>query len=136
MATTKNISNLDRLPEDILDYILLSLPNFMTLSTALRTSKKHFYAVFQARQRSIVLSVAHNVVGPALPQAVRFAHYRDSELCDEDTTLVDHALNRGICEEIQQNAAHMQRLEDLFSFRYCRLARATLPATQLIGAQE
>ena len=108
---------LDQLHPDVLDKILLSLPDFQTLSAALRTSRTHFYSVFQAHPKSIVLSIAYNVVGPALPQAVRVVCQADPNLCDEDAILADRVLDRDACEDLQLNAATVQRLEHLFSLR-------------------
>ncbi|EKM60840.1 uncharacterized protein PHACADRAFT_133680 [Phanerochaete carnosa HHB-10118-sp] len=107
----------DQLPQDVLDGILLSLPDFTTLSAVLRTSKSHLYNTFQAHPKSTALSIAYNLVGPALPQAVRVVFNADPKLCDEDTILADRVLDRDACELLQQNAAIVQRLEDLFSFR-------------------
>ena len=59
---------------DVIHEILASLCDFRTLSAATMVSKA-FYDVFQAHPMVIAHSVAANLIGPALPQAARAAHY-------------------------------------------------------------
>ncbi|KAF5343213.1 hypothetical protein D9758_013421 [Tetrapyrgos nigripes] len=72
--------NLNRLPldDDIIDRILQFSPSFPTLQSAILTSKA-FYNVFKAHPRSLIRAVAYNIVGPALPQALRAVRYRVPE---------------------------------------------------------
>ncbi|KAK7468956.1 hypothetical protein VKT23_003455 [Stygiomarasmius scandens] len=70
--------NLNGLPldDDVIDRILQFLPSFSTLYSAILTSKS-FYQVYKAHPRSIIRAVAYNVVGPALPQALRAIRYQE-----------------------------------------------------------
>ena len=58
-----------RVPEDVIDRILTSLTDFDALRSTIVTSKEA-YNVFLCRKQSIVRSVALNVVGPSLEQAL------------------------------------------------------------------
>ncbi|KAJ7450359.1 hypothetical protein FB451DRAFT_1146309 [Mycena latifolia] len=62
------------LPHDILGHFLRASPTFDTLHAAVGVCKT-WHGVFAAHPKSVVLSVAQNIVGPALPQAVRFLRY-------------------------------------------------------------
>ncbi|KAJ6608036.1 hypothetical protein B0H10DRAFT_2069371 [Mycena sp. CBHHK59/15] len=55
--------------EDVVDRILTFCPTFGTLQSAMLTSKS-FYNVFATWPKSITRSVAYNIVGLALPQAI------------------------------------------------------------------
>ncbi|KAJ7098583.1 hypothetical protein B0H15DRAFT_821305 [Mycena belliarum] len=62
------------LSDDVLTHVLAASPTFSTLYAAAGVCKT-WQGVFVAHPRSLVLTVAHNVVGPALPQAIRFLRY-------------------------------------------------------------
>ncbi|KAJ7731599.1 hypothetical protein B0H16DRAFT_1583089 [Mycena metata] len=62
------------LDDDILDRILTFCPTFITLQSTILVSKA-FYNVFQTHPKSITRAVAYNLVGPALPQALRVVRY-------------------------------------------------------------
>ncbi|KAJ7198045.1 hypothetical protein B0H12DRAFT_603819 [Mycena haematopus] len=62
------------LGDDVVDRIMTFCPTFSTLGSTILVSKT-FYNVFQAHPMSIVQAVAYNVVGPALPQALRVVRY-------------------------------------------------------------
>lgn len=108
------------LAADIIDRILTSVPDFSTLSTSIRISKQ-VYDVFQARPKSIILAVAYNVCGPALPDALQAVRYR---LNEEETRLLQTAQNllqtpvtRDEANMLTDYADVAMRLEDLFSLR-------------------
>ncbi|THV03004.1 hypothetical protein K435DRAFT_836065 [Dendrothele bispora CBS 962.96] len=83
--------NFSGLPLDIIDHILQFCPTFLTLRSAILTSKS-FYNVYQAHPHSLLLAVACNVIGPALPQALRVVRYRSPESAPNDT-------NGGVADE-------------------------------------
>ncbi|KAK7013109.1 hypothetical protein R3P38DRAFT_3008450 [Favolaschia claudopus] len=62
------------IPNDILNSVLSSSPDFHTLHSALCVCIT-WKRVFDTHPKSVLSSVAHNVVGPAFPQAVRFIRY-------------------------------------------------------------
>ncbi|KAI0359090.1 hypothetical protein OH77DRAFT_1420643 [Trametes cingulata] len=113
---------------DIVHEILTSIPDFQTLSAAIRVSKA-FYDVFQAHPKLITHAIARNVVGPALPQAARLAHYvhqRRPEGGDARVPLPDESyfhgsqweLDRYMAAFFEQHARAVQTLEDFYSLRH------------------
>ncbi|KAJ7723715.1 hypothetical protein B0H14DRAFT_3519869 [Mycena olivaceomarginata] len=62
------------LPSDIVDQLLAASPDFDALNASIRVSKAWCEA-YEAHPTSIALAVARNMVGEALPQAVRFLRY-------------------------------------------------------------
>ncbi|KAJ3490514.1 hypothetical protein NLI96_g1395 [Meripilus lineatus] len=126
------------LPIDILDRILTFLPDFKTLSAVLRTSKHHFYQVFQVHPKSIVLSIAYGIVGPSLPYAIKAQLIADGPspirragtdtddnvwsrsvaVFVEDRDLKDCVFTRSMAQCISEQAAAHWELEDLFSHRH------------------
>ncbi|KAJ7181536.1 hypothetical protein C8R43DRAFT_969476 [Mycena crocata] len=76
------------IPNDVLDQILGASPDFDTLRAAQGVCST-WHRVFETHPKSLVLSVARRMVGPALPQAVRFVRYpypeKGSEWGDEDS---------------------------------------------------
>jgi len=71
-----------RLPLDVLNVILSSIPNLRSLSAAVQVSRR-MHNVYTLHPRSIRAAVAHNEVGPALVQAQRFL-LADTLLWDQD----------------------------------------------------
>lgn len=106
------------LPQDVLDALLLRLPDFSALAAALRASRR-LYDAFISHPRSIALAIAFNVVGPALPQAARLVHYtEDCKTLLDEPAVLDRPLNRHLCTTLQGGASLVANLEDLFSLRY------------------
>ncbi|KAJ7919860.1 hypothetical protein B0H13DRAFT_1708728, partial [Mycena leptocephala] len=62
------------LADDVVDRILTFCPTFVALQSMVLVSKA-FYNVFQTHSKSITRAVAYNIVGPALPQALRAIRY-------------------------------------------------------------
>ncbi|KAJ6585996.1 hypothetical protein B0H19DRAFT_1250739 [Mycena capillaripes] len=62
------------LPSDIVDQLLAASPNFDALTASIGVSKA-WREAHEAHPTSIALAVARNMVGEALPQAVRFLRY-------------------------------------------------------------
>ncbi|KAI0374460.1 hypothetical protein BV20DRAFT_1011510 [Pilatotrama ljubarskyi] len=114
---------------DIVHEILISLPDFKTLSAAITVSKA-FYDVFQIHPKSITHAVARNVVGPALPQAARLAHYVHQRSSDNDDSRVQllpdesqfqdsqWRLDRHIAGTLEEHARAVRTLEDFYSLRH------------------
>ena len=108
---------LSKLPPDVIDHVLLHLPDFETLAAVLCTSRV-FYSVFDVHPHSIAQSIAWNVVGSALPQAIRVVLAQDGRsLPDEPSVLTEHTLTRDECQQLQDNAAIVCKYENLFSLK-------------------
>lgn len=111
---------------DLVECVLVSLPDFRCLASTILTSKT-IYNVFQQHPRSVVRSVAYNLVGPALPQALRLVRCQNAQLYSKP---IDELLGE---DDIQKNPAlssediislvaisacvQIQELESLFSWR-------------------
>ncbi|KAH8100466.1 hypothetical protein BXZ70DRAFT_148044 [Cristinia sonorae] len=130
------------LPPDIVDRILTLLPNFRALSAALRASKSLIYNVFLNHPLSITHAIAYNLIGPALPQALRIIqikHWLDedgyhgfSNAAPEDEIIQACPLTRLIGEKLEEYADVASGLEDLFSLRF----KNRLSKTSLLTPQE
>ncbi|KAJ7605428.1 hypothetical protein DFH06DRAFT_1487210 [Mycena polygramma] len=153
------------IPSDVLGTILASAPDFDTLHAAVRVCST-WQRVFETHPTSVVLAVARNVAGPALPQAMCVLRYPypektpndwgddeggdghgDSMEVDDPEATEDDSEDEGMkpnpkankskgaavavyeSEEIgqltpkermqlQENAATVRALEDIFSLRY------------------
>ncbi|KAJ6514086.1 hypothetical protein DFH09DRAFT_1196914 [Mycena vulgaris] len=117
------------LPNDVLDRILERAPTFKTLQAAILVSKT-WYHVFLTHPKSLVRSVTENVVGPALPEAMRVLRYHDhapggpewTETGAEDGSAIPKTGEAEMTREeyrlLRQNAAVVKQLEVLFSLRY------------------
>ncbi|KAJ7034190.1 hypothetical protein C8F04DRAFT_1183476 [Mycena alexandri] len=81
-ASSATISGI-QVPADVLGHILSSCPDFVTLGAAVGVCST-WQQVFETHPTSTVLAVAFNVVGPALPQAVRFVRYPYPEKTPND----------------------------------------------------
>lgn len=103
------------LPQDVLDDVLLALPDFDALAAAVLSSRL-FYDVFAAHPRSTVLAIAYNLVGPALPQAVAALHWSFDGVTG--LTVVEQPLARYAYVCLKENTNVVARFEDLFSLRY------------------
>ena len=76
------------LSSDIIDCILVSLPDLATLLSTILVSKS-FYQVFQAHPGSTLISVAATQIGPeVLPYALRLAHFNRGEYLASRATYV------------------------------------------------
>ncbi|CAK5276631.1 unnamed protein product [Mycena citricolor] len=117
------------LDDDIVHSLMTFCPDFRTLQSLILVSKA-FFAVYESHPRSITRCVAYNVVGPALPQALRVLRFPTSEWArqrdanpDElaDTCPEDHEPSVITCEEknlLQDNAEMIARFENIYSFRF------------------
>ncbi|KAJ7721892.1 hypothetical protein B0H16DRAFT_1790148 [Mycena metata] len=103
-------------PNDILDGILQCMPTFQSLFAAIRVSKT-LYAVFQTRPKSIMRAVAENMVGPALPDAVRVLRYSADSTTTGSQEELDQLTNKEY-RRFSTNAAVVKGLEVAFSFKY------------------
>ena len=83
------------LSPDIIDCVFTSLPDFLTLLSAILVSKS-FHRVFQAHPSSILTSVAKTQIGPELlPCAIRLAHFdRDEYLASRADYVQDFPSER------------------------------------------
>ena len=110
---------------DLLDRIFTSLIDFQSLASLLLTSKS-IYSVYSARPSSIKRAVAYNVVGPALPHAVRFIRCDRvemkqipvEELLGEDELETNPSLTSADIRKLIKITEQAQELEDIFSRRF------------------
>ncbi|KAG0706517.1 hypothetical protein DFH29DRAFT_1066851 [Suillus ampliporus] len=109
---------------DVVSYILTSLPDFRCLEATILTSKS-IHNVFQQHPRSIVRSVAYNLVGPALPQALRLVRCSNAQLyskpvgellCEDDIHKNSVLSNKEIMS-LMAISSSIQELEGVFSRR-------------------
>lgn len=124
------MSDFSILSTDIVHQILVSVPNFKSLLSLLLTSKL-FNDVFEAHPHGIVRDVAHNQVGPALPQALRLvrcetAGYRFKDVADlpAEDDIMKQPITRAEARVLAQNAYVAYTLEDVFSRRYISISFA------------
>ena len=128
-----NMRSLTSLPldDDIIDRIMTFLPTFSALSATILASK-HFYAIFKVHSNSIIRSVAYNITGPALYQAMRVIRYtpkqpdlQHSGTSTQTSTWVETDPVSPITAEeailLNENAVVVKALEDLFSSRQVSL---------------
>ncbi|KAJ7641275.1 hypothetical protein FB45DRAFT_899834 [Roridomyces roridus] len=125
------------LGNDVVDRIMTFCPDFGTLHKVALVSKE-FLNVYRNHPKSITRAVAYNIVGPALPAAIRLIRYPLDDHVSTDTDPVDVAT---ACPEGQnastltgeeqcrllENAAIVQALEDVFSLRHkSRFSRSSV----------
>ncbi|KAF9257939.1 hypothetical protein L218DRAFT_1080639 [Marasmius fiardii PR-910] len=125
-TTMKGLNGLP-LDDDIIDRILMFSPNFVALKNIILTAKA-FHNVYKLHPKSIIRAVAYNVVGPALPQALRAIRYSapgqnaDAEDQPEEALDMETGENGLILpHEIVQligNARQFKVLEEFFSLRH------------------
>lgn len=107
------------LPYDILHYVLLQLPDFSTLSTAIRISKR-YYNLFLENQKTVIASIKYTVAGPALVQAARLTFSMETLGQVNEANTLDsrfYTLGRPQLLVIEKNAAVIVKYERLFSQR-------------------
>jgi len=110
---------------DLVECVLRFLPDFQCLLSTILTSKT-IYNVFQHHPRSVVRSVAYNLVGPALPQALRFVRCQNAqlyskpvgELLGEDDIQKNPVLSNQDITSLVAISTSSRELESLFSWRY------------------
>ncbi|KAJ7501084.1 hypothetical protein B0H11DRAFT_2275414 [Mycena galericulata] len=115
------------LNDDVLDRILKFCPTFGTLEATVLVSKA-FYRVFQTHPKSITRAVAYNVVGQALPQALRVVRYPYYEFestgadpvamattCSEDQDI--DLITSEEKETLEVNAKMVADFEDIYSLQ-------------------
>lgn len=110
---------------DLVECFLRFLPDFQSLASTILTSKA-IYNVFQQHPRSVVRSVAYNLIGPALPQALRFVRCKNAqlyykpvgELLGEDDIQKNPVLSSEDITSLVGISTSIQELESLFSWRY------------------
>lgn len=109
---------------DIVACVLVSLPDYRCLESAILTSKS-VYNVFQRHPHSIIRAVAYNLVGQALPQALRFVRCQNAELyCKpvekllrDDDIQTNPVFSGGDIRSLVEVSKSVQELENLFSLR-------------------
>lgn len=99
------------IPNDVLGVILHASPDFRTLYSAVGVCKT-WHGVFQAQPKSVLLSVARNVVGPALTQAVRFLRYPYPEKTPNEWGNEEQEADEDADEEAEDSDATEDDTED------------------------
>ncbi|KAJ7641304.1 hypothetical protein FB45DRAFT_899901 [Roridomyces roridus] len=116
------------LVEDVIGRILTFCPDFATLHAVVLASKQ-FHAVYQTHPKSITQAVAYNIVGPALPAALRVLRYPSRDI-NEDSS--DPLTVTSVCVEessasiitwdekmqLVKNAEEIAVLEDIYSIKF------------------
>ncbi|KIK69769.1 hypothetical protein GYMLUDRAFT_34162 [Collybiopsis luxurians FD-317 M1] len=141
--------------DDIIERILMFMPSFPSLLATILTAKS-FYQVFQTHPKSIMRSVAYNITGPALPQALRCIRHPDiARNSSKQTTrwesesgsdsedmqvdggrkqsfeeIMDTPITNAETHKIVEQVAVVRRLEELFSFRYLNRSCQTSQLTE------
>ncbi|KAJ7493967.1 hypothetical protein FB451DRAFT_1215773 [Mycena latifolia] len=111
------------LDDDLVDRIMTFCPTFGTLQSLILASKA-FHRVFQDHPKSITRSVAYNIVGPALPQALRVVRYPfpvdpESDPVDMATACPEeHGASVITADEkmtLQEDSNVVKKLENIYS---------------------
>ncbi|KAJ7658188.1 hypothetical protein DFH06DRAFT_1327474 [Mycena polygramma] len=110
------------LDDDLIDRILGFCPEFDTLLALLSTCKT-IYSIFNTRPRSIIRTVAYNVAGPALADAVLALRPRKTRSTEECRCSLEEllemlALSPAEKYKLQKNANVVRRFENVFSSWY------------------
>ncbi|KAJ7134750.1 hypothetical protein C8R44DRAFT_730101 [Mycena epipterygia] len=112
----------NRLNDDVLDVIFHFLPTFSDLQAVILTSKSRYY-VFRQHSRSIVFSVACNVLRSSWPPAMRLASHmcssRFGEVCETPEALSTPIprITPKEARALATNASVAEALEIFFSSR-------------------
>ncbi|KAK1235944.1 hypothetical protein PQX77_000811 [Marasmius sp. AFHP31] len=107
------------LDDDTINHMLTFLPDFDSLKATILATRL-FYNVYKAHPNSIRRAVAANVVGRALPEALRVVRDRgpyDIEPKHEGEADESFITNKEI-PELVENARKFRVLEDVFSLRH------------------
>ena len=114
---------IDSLPSDVVQDILVNIPDFVTLQAAIQSCKA-LHDAFKTHPRSIVREVLANVVGPAFPQATRYAQYsREDRIQPDDLPSEAHYCSldwmpdKALTSMLEENQRAIRQLEDFFSIR-------------------
>ncbi|PSR80756.1 hypothetical protein PHLCEN_2v6672 [Hermanssonia centrifuga] len=125
------------LPADIVLHILLDIPNFLTLYSAVYASKAHIHNIFQRYSKTIIHTVAWHLLGPVLPQALHVIYLYDPSRTSEDLPgedcmeqLLLPTLTRYQAGLLDRVAMVACALEDLFSQKYAYIL-ANIPLARL-----
>ncbi|KAF7341678.1 hypothetical protein MSAN_02066100 [Mycena sanguinolenta] len=136
-------STVSPLNDDIVGQIMAFCPTFNTLLATILVSKA-FHRVFQTHPKSIIRAVSYNVVGPALPQALRVIRYPYHDYC---TPKDDPSAMAGACPEdwqnlpvicadeismLEENARVVGELENIYSL----MAKDRMSKTSVLTAEE
>ncbi|KAF8200424.1 hypothetical protein K438DRAFT_1821947 [Mycena galopus ATCC 62051] len=119
-------------PDDVLGHILASLPDFRTLHAALGVCGT-WTRVFEMYPKIVTLSVACNLLGPALPYAMLVIRYKipvseDKRDDEEDPEAAeDGELSPEERMRLQRNAETVAKLEKFFSFEHNGRRKLTGP---------
>ncbi|KAJ7822313.1 hypothetical protein B0H14DRAFT_2828711 [Mycena olivaceomarginata] len=119
------------LNNDIVAHIMACCFTFNTLHSTILICKA-FYGVFQAHPKSITRAMAYNIVGPALPQALRMLRYPypvDNEYisidpialamaCPEDPDYSDVLFTAEEKLYLEEDSRTVAALEDIYSLTF------------------
>ena len=108
---------LANLPYDVIDRLLVVLPDFDTLAAAIKTCK-HIYDTFCHHPKSTMRAVALNITGPALPDAIDLIRWQTSMVHDRDSETVLTQMTYEESNLLLENAATVDYLSRLYSIAY------------------
>ncbi|KIJ19423.1 hypothetical protein PAXINDRAFT_7907 [Paxillus involutus ATCC 200175] len=109
---------------DIVDRILTTLPDFPALTSTILTCRT-VYTVYLAHPASIQREVAYNLVGEALPEAIRYVRCKNAEmtlrppnqLLGKDEFTKNPTLTKGEICHLMSLSKYAKEVEDVFSWR-------------------
>ncbi|EMD41883.1 hypothetical protein CERSUDRAFT_90466 [Gelatoporia subvermispora B] len=111
---------LSDLSGDVLDRIMVNLPDYSTLGNLLLSSKQ-IGDVYKRHPKSIKRAIAKNIAGPAWPTALRvaFASSLDLESIPGEDDIREGDIDiRMQGKQMQKQAQKVKALEDLYSWRH------------------
>ncbi|KAJ6603572.1 hypothetical protein DFH09DRAFT_1301359 [Mycena vulgaris] len=100
---------------DIADRIMTFSPSFSTLQSTILVSKA-FYSDFQSHPMSIIRAVTYNIVGPALPEALRVVRYPYHEHQEDQSTPMedlDPDIMTAACTEARSELDELENINSL-----------------------
>ncbi|TFK52524.1 hypothetical protein OE88DRAFT_1657834 [Heliocybe sulcata] len=108
--------------DDVVDYILRTLPDFDSLLALILVSKR-IYHIYRRHSKSIRRSIAYSLVGPALPQALRLVRRgsygsRDPSSWPRESEMMATAITPEDALRLTQKASVLDQLEIVFSRSY------------------
>lgn len=105
---------------DLRDQLLMTVPDFLTLRSAVLASRT-LHEAFAIRPKSIIRAVVRNEVGPAWPHALSLVRMSAADEVEEPIDEVTVVITAKEALNLGERARVAKRFEDYFSFRWMRL---------------
>ncbi|TFK52503.1 hypothetical protein OE88DRAFT_1410086 [Heliocybe sulcata] len=112
--------NFVSLSDDLIDCILMFLPDFSSLFSFILASKR-IYDIFDRHPISILQPIIQEEIGPAFPQALRLVRVaadmrsRNPDHWPSERVVVDNPVTLREAACLARNASTIGQLEDIFS---------------------